>query len=791
MPIDKKKNSANSLPGSKWGGVGLFFHYIKTSFRNLLKHKILNIISIIGLAIGFTCFAFAMRWIRYEINFDSFHKNAKQMYVVYSPPKNSPIPLAAYLKETFPEIAKAASVIADPGYFGKEVTIQEVEFPALTIACDSCFFQMFDIKILEGNSDFLITGNNKIAVTKEKARQIFGNENPIGKTVITKWAGSFTVCAVISGMLKPGNYPYDFIRPYSEFEMSPKAANANTIIEIFSGTDIDAFKKKLYEHKPASMDLRNNISIENLTKIHYTDPDIDREVEFHYVFIFALSGLLVILCSFLNYLILFVCHMRIRLSELALRIVCGASSYSLLLMLSVEFLIVMLLATVSGCTLTQLFNRHFLTLSHIQADLFAIYRESLAYMGCIILIMLPVFWLILLIVRQRSLNLSIRRSNKKLFRKISIVVQLAICMSFAFCTIVMLKQMYFLHNSGELGFSIKNRGAVFVSRKNGEVLANRLRQIPEITEVVETEGRMQYLLRQNMRGYFGIKTWEDQPSDAKDIRIEGITVSPEYVAHNDFKLLAGDMLAYGDPESSVLINETAAQAFGWHNPIGKQFVHSGNNYSVKGVIKNIYNFSPSEQNEPAYYSMEKNLFGSNVSTYVLFQYREGLWKICKEKIKHLIRDEYAVFSLTAIYHSEEEYDKHLKSENALIKLLSFFSVTCILICMSGFISMVSLTCEERRKEIAIRKINGATAGDILDIFAKEYFLLLGIGTAMAFSAGYLIMQRWLEHYVKQTIIPSWIYFSIIFVMALVIIGCVGWRVYKASVENPAEVVKTA
>jgi ABC-type antimicrobial peptide transport system permease subunit len=131
----------------------------------------------------------------------------------------------------------------------------------------------------------------------------------------------------------------------------------------------------------------------------------------------------------------------------------------------------------------------------------------------------------------------------------------------------------------------------------------------------------------------------------------------------------------------------------------------------------------------------------------------------------------------------------LKSENALIKLLTLVSVICVLICVFGFVSLVSLTCEERRKSIAIRKINGATIGDILSMFAKEYFLLLIIGAVIAFSIGYYVMQRWLENYVKQTSLSAWIYLAITLVLALVIVLCVGWQVYRASVENPAEVVK--
>jgi ABC-type antimicrobial peptide transport system permease subunit len=156
-----------------------------------------------------------------------------------------------------------------------------------------------------------------------------------------------------------------------------------------------------------------------------------------------------------------------------------------------------------------------------------------------------------------------------------------------------------------------------------------------------------------------------------------------------------------------------------------------------------------------------------------------------EKIEQM-KNEY---NIGTIYNAEEEYNKYLKSENVVIKLLSFVSAICILICVFGFVSLVSLTCEERRKEIAIRKINGATSGNILVMFANEYSLLLLTGAIIAFTTGYFIMQRWLEQYVKQTSIPAWIYLTILFVMALAIVLCVGWQVNKASVENPAEVLK--
>ena len=91
-----------------------------------------------------------------------------------------------------------------------------------------------------------------------------------------------------------------------------------------------------------------------------------------------------------------------------------------------------------------------------------------------------------------------------------------------------------------------------------------------------------------------------------------------------------------------------------------------------------------------------------------------------------------------ISNAEEIYDNYLKSEKALIKILSFVSAICVLICVFGFVSLVSLTCEERRKSIAIRKINGASVSDILAMFAREYSLLLIIGAAVAFPLALLL-----------------------------------------------------
>ena len=778
----------------------MFIHYLKIAFRNMWKYKSQTLISVAGFAVGFTCFALAMLWIVYEMTYDNFHKNAKRIYVVYQADINNPNnfnsttpnPLASYLKETFPEIADAVSV--QPSSRETKMKVDGIEVSLPTIKADASFLRMFDVKILEGSQEFLIPGSNKRAITQEKARQLFGDEHSIGKKINDKEE----VCAIVSGMNKRSNYRFDFIAPFSPNQLDPNQEwyvyGVNTIIELLPGIDVKTFEKKLYEQAPADGAGRHateKLQIMSITKLRYLNSDAQRDVKFQHILIFCLSGLLVVLSSLLNYLTLFVNRLRIRQRELALRVVCGASGGSLLMMLSVEFLLTLLFAIAIGYELTQFIYKPFLTISDVSMELSAVFRNSLLYIGGVMLVSLLLLLLLMIIFRRNSLHASIRRSNKKLFRKISIATQLVISIGFAFCTIIVLKQMYFLHNSDELGFSFQNSGTIKLRNEDyRDVFANQLKQIPEITEIVDTKGISSLIPRGSGIG-ISTKSWDDMSVDAVAISMDLKFISPEYASFYGLRLLTGEMLTEADPDSVVLINETAVKAFGWHDPVGKKF---DNRNTVKGVIKNVYNLAPTVPVKPTCftrYTQDIKVWGAmyNSGVTLLFKYRKGTWKPTKEKIEQMIKNENDELFSATIYNAEEEYDKYLRLEETLLKLLSVVSAICVLICVFGFVSLVSLTCEERRKEIAIRKINGATSGTILSIFAKEYFLLLIIGAVIAFPAGFLIMQRWLEQYVKQTNIPVWIYLSIICVMALIIVLCVGWRVHKASVENPAEVVK--
>ncbi|MDR2622117.1 MAG: ABC transporter permease, partial [Dysgonamonadaceae bacterium] len=280
-------------------------HYLKVAFRNLWKYRAQSIISIAGLAVGFTCFSLATLWIRYEMTYDHFHRNAGQMYVLSKPDninpneyqRINPYPLAGYLKKTFPEIINACNIIKNKW----PVKVDNAEVILTGARIDSAFLDMFDIKIIEGSPDFTISGSAKVAVTEEKGRELFGDESALGKTISVSGAER-TICAIVSGYSKHSNYPFEMLEAY-RVEDNWNASYYETLIELAPGTDAERFAEKLHEHtiKGGGITIKG-IKMTPLTSLRYEDPIGTSNIKFHHIVLFCLSGALVILCSLFNYL---------------------------------------------------------------------------------------------------------------------------------------------------------------------------------------------------------------------------------------------------------------------------------------------------------------------------------------------------------------------------------------------------------------------------------------------------------------------------------------------------------
>lgn len=770
-------------------------HYIKVAFRNLLKYKAQTIISVLGLAVGFTCFALSTLWIRYEMTYDSFHEGAERIYFVrYESNKQSgnemmsitPYPLAGYLKNTFPEIESATNTIISKPNF----TYNGNEYSSFQMMVDSSFFDILPIKILSGNTNFLINGGNEIAITEKLAGKVFGKEDPIGKHITI--AGKETpVCAIVKDWPTHSNLSFDILSPNISFPRW-SVGMWYTFIKTHENINPESFRQKLYQHE--ILEENNyifNLTLTPITSVRYECPLFDTLVKFNHLLLFALTGGLVILCSQLNYLTLFIIHIRMRSKEIGLRVVCGSSNRGVILLFIAEFLATLLFAVFLGMILFELILPTFKELAEINSNNSFLLWETLLYFFGIGLIILFISSLLIYYYQKKTLANTIKGSEngkgKNLFQESSITFQLLISIGIIFCTLVMIKQIHFLTHTDRIPAREK-RGNITNIAPYADVIKDELKKNPYITEVVEKSWIP--LIPITILSYWETERWDDKPVSTNKIELEIIKGEQTFCDYYNCTLLQGEMLTSDSPKDKVMINETAVHSFGWDNPIGKTFLTTDSiKLQVIGVIQDFVRKKPTEAIKPIVFTTrEVRNFTDNNN--ILFKFKEGYWKECRRQIESHIKEKYPELVHFNVNNAEEEFNSYLTSENALLKMLDFVSIVCIIISIFGIYSLVVLNCESRQKEIAVRKVNGAGTGTIVKMFLSRYLLLLSIASIITFPIGYLIMKSWLSNYIAQTPISWWIYISIWIVLALIIIVVTGWHIFKAASQNPAEIIKT-
>ena len=775
-------------------------HDLKVAFRNLFKYKTQTIISLLGLAVGFTCFALSAIWIHYEMTYDTFHEDAGRIHIIRQKDKmsmrndgwtyGSPYVLAQYLKDNFAEVKTACSI--QGGYGEQDFFYNDQSYKMQELSLDSMAFSVFDIRILEGSNEFLTLRSNKVAITRRAAQRIFGHESPLGKEIYYNKERSLTICAVVSEWPEHSNYAYDIItRVYPNDKWGSRGWH--TLVRLYDNASSEDFTKKM-EEMVITVPEYNNWKLSGwssvpLPRLHYDHPITNMEVKFQHVVLFSIASALVILCCLLNYIGLFVTQIRNRSKEFALRMVNGASSFRLFQMLMTEYALLLSVAWFFSMMFIELLLPYFREVSEIKLSQLEVYQQATLCTVTMILLSALMASIPILYYRKRSTQsiLSAQKGGreKNLFRHATLLFQLVISIGFIFCTSVIMKQLHFLNHS-DVGMERKNRAALTIHNyDDNQAVLEHIKQVPEVEEALAVSNPLIPSQGMMSRGY---TDWDDKPEGAEDVKIEIILESADYMQFYGLTLLEGEMLQPSSPETDIVLNEAAVKALGWHQAVGKELYGHGTKHRVVGVVKNWHCTSPTMPIRPASFHLSSE-FGFYGGTSILIKFKEETWEACKEKVEAIVKelDPNARMELT---NTEEEYNKFLTSENALLRMLTILSLVCILISVFGIYSQIVLTCEQRRKEIAIRKVNGANVKDILSMFAKEYAALLAIASVIAFSIGYAIMKHWLESYTLQTPVSWWIFASIFVGIALVVAISIGYRVWKAANENPADVVKS-
>ena len=758
----------------------MIHHYLKIAYRNLLKYRTQSIISIIGLAIGLACFALSTFWVQYEMTYDDFHKDAERIYLVrmddchfgghYS--DFVPYALGNHLKTTYTEIEDFCASGQNTLFIknGKQIT----EYPMLMP--DTTFIRMMDIKVLEGDNQFFLSTSPEksgIAITEKAAQDLFGTTRVIGETIT---------------------------------DNNRRHANYRMLIKIKPGTNVDVLLEKMNQHFPDELKKNSygvtgytRFYLEPITSLRYADEFIrgdEQIVRFRYIVYFSITGVLIILCALINYLTIYIDCFRSRKREMALRKVNGASERSLLALLSTDFLFTILLASLLGMFFVELLKPWFLQYSMIVDTGISIYGNCILYVAGMSVLAFIVALCSVYLFRRHSLQNTLHSTQMSIMghicRKGSIVIQLVVCLTFILCTVIMQMQLYHLRNV-DMGMDYRNRASLGIwMNVDMNVWAEKIKALPMVTEVV----RPVYWPLISMGSYSSVEVdaWDGLNGITENpIGIDEILAGEEFFKFYNMQLVAGEWISDKSDIREVNIMETTARTMGWtpEEAISKHIFYCNKEVepmTVIGVIKDCAYRSPSKDLPHTVFVNTNKSQWMWSRCFVLFKYKPGTWEECRRSIEEMQQAELPNRKLF-LDSEEERYNKYLQSEDALSSLLGFSAIVCILISIFGIYSLVSLTCEQRRKEIAIRKVNGATISNILSIFFKEYAMLLIVSSLIAFPAGYTIMKHWIETYNRQVSIGALPFILIFAGIAMVITISISWRVWQAARQNPAEVIK--
>lgn len=782
-------------------------HCLKIAIRNLVKYKVQSAVSILGLAVGFVCFSLSLYWIHYEMTYDHFRQDADRIYMVrtndeYTEGKIStrvPYSLAAYLAQHFPDIAVAAPF----HLISERISVNDKYQDAVFSSADSAWMNLMDIRIIKGNRNFMLPKDNaEIAITEEAAKKWFRTEDPIGKEV-KMLRRTKKICAIVQAENRHTNFPFDFIGN-PELGKTWWYITWSILIKVKPDTDIEELESKINANLPAELKQVTSIrktGIERiiltpLSKLHYAKDfrdDKEAGITFQYIIYFSIAGILIITCALINYLTLFINRMRVRQREMALRMIHGANIRSLVSLLTVEFLLLLACAVTTGFLLIEICFPSFIELTGIDTAKSSLYGEAFLFIGLISLIILTAIIGLLYILYHRSLHLSLRyntgRSTGTQLRRGSIVLQLFVCLSFIGCTVLINQQLDYLRHR-DLGLKIKNRGSFSVmGDMDYTPLIRKIKELPMITEVMQPD---YYPIVSQLTAIGQFDNWEglDIPIDTP-VPVKLFLGKEDFFRFYDITLLAGEWLDDLSTYEDIIINESLARRMGWspQEAIGKHIIQSYITYTIVGVVKDCHYGAPTLPIPHTGFLVGEQMGLMQRSAGILFKYKEGTWNECRKALEHLYQTECSPENILRLNSEEEVYNNYLRSEEMLTRLLSFASLVCILTAMFGIYSLVTLTCEQRRKEIAIRKVNGATIWSILFLFFREYLIMLCIAALFAFPITYVIIKQWILNYVRQVSISPLPFILILIGLALTVIAGISWRVWKAANENPAEVIK--
>ncbi len=790
-------------------------NYIITALRNLLKNKGFSVINILGLSIGLASFMLISLYVYHELTMDSYHKNANRIYRIVENLRTenellfqsvSSPPMGPMIAHDFPEV-QAFVRFTQNGVLVRKDNLSYYEEDCYL--ADSSVFDIFSFKVLKGNAKTALTEPNTTVLTESAARKYFGDKDPLGQTLEMD-GDQIKITGIMADVPENSHFRFDMLISFSTWSINNKKSELNewfwngfhTYFLLKDEKQIANVRAKMAGFITRNIEkggmYYEELPLQPLKSIYLETPrswENGKRGSINNLYILSIIALFILLIACFNYVNLATARASRRLKEVGLRKVLGAQRRSLIFQFLGESVIVSVMATLLGFGLAWVVLPSFNNLVETTLG-FGIFPHSYYMWGglatlAIVLGLFSGMYPALMISGFEPLQIfrpSLRGMfSHQNFRKVLVAAQFIISITLVAGTLLVFDQLSLVRNSN-LGFQKK---ATLTIQYNGnkavrehlESIKNELARVPGITSITASHT----VPGQQVTNWYAQLEMKDGKMSPTNINTN--LIDHDFIRAYGIEMLAGrnfDRASKADDTTAFIINETAMKDFGWttQDALGKKVDQGGKKGFIIGVMKDFHYESLHHKVEPLMVNLRPNSFSvlslkiNSSEIPVVVAQVEKEWKALVPTLP---------FRYSFL---DQDYDKLYKADTQLSKVASVFSGLAIFVGCLGLLGLTSFSVERRIKEIGIRKVLGASVGNVIFMISKEFVGLILLSFVVAIPVTYYLITRWLQNFTDRITIGP-----VTFILAGLSVLALAWLTisflsFKAAATNPSQTLRT-
>jgi len=787
----------------------MFRNYFLTAWRNLLRNRSYSVVNIMGLAIGMAVALLIGLWVVYQYSYDRQLPDYRQVAQVHtrqirnggtSQFNGTVLPLAEALRKEVPGIRYVAHT---DWMIAHGLTVGEHKIYIAGAEAEEDFFHIFQYPVLRGDPNKALKEPYSIVVTESTGRALFGAEDPMGKKVRVDNQQDFVVGAVIRDLPPNSSFTIGYVLPFSfdiqvnDWVRRSQTNWSNYSFQTFvalqpgaSAAEVEArMSAVVKKYNPGSWkSSREELFLHPMTDWHLYSEFKNGRADggfIDYVRLFSIIGVLVLLIACVNFMNLSTARSEKRAREVGVRKVVGSLRRDLIIQFLVESVVITLISAVLALTLVEAALPPFNTLTNCAVSipwgsgLFWMVMAGYVLGTALLAGARPAFYLSSFRPAKVLKGVRIGRSASWP-RKILVVLQFTCSVALIISTLLIYRQIQFAKgrpNGYDANRLVYTDGSDDLDR-NYPALRDELLKSGLVDKVTRASTFVDNLLN-----WSNIENWSGKYPD-ESLAMATVDVVENYFGTVGIKFLAGTNFSgnLAADTSNVILNEAAVKRLRFKDPLGQVITfRKGHRIKVIGVVRDALMLSPYSPPEPTFFTYRPGDAGNIL-------YRLSPSADVHDAMARLapIFNKYNP-SFPFIYHfADMRYAEKFGFEELIGKLAGIFAALAIFISCLGLFGLAAYMAEQRIREIGIRKVLGASVGQLWYLLSKDFVALVLVSCVVASPVAWYILHGWLQKYVYRITIGVDVFLEAGMIALLITVATVGWQAVRGALTNPTK-----